>query len=568
MSQSHPSAVSQRETRNTPYSLSYISANNNIWSRPNSQFDAAPAVPTRGGRRVQYRAKAKKAFKYAKKSLRMVSAYVKPGSSGSATAPTSFTVLKRANSRLSMHARLSVIEVAPRNTSTPSVCVTQPTIRGTNVRVSYQNTNVSYSVHRVPPTPEATQTFLADESDSPVSDKRKSMRFSHPAVNGVISGLSTLRPGSSGQSTIGEESASLFPGTPTTVATIEFEDQVNPKRVFRQSQMVSDGETFATFKDVMDGVKAKAKPAPRPTTTTTTTTTVQVLAAPPSLPYIALAPAMQLDDSEVPSPIAEQPVRPTRTSITVTFSTAPHPNTLTIGSSAGGSSLAKPRTTAPRPHTTGELANFLPYIPYNPRFNPYDHTLTPTPAHLTSPPSSTDLAAAFAEAEIAEQQLRHKRHTTLYADVEAGVLPPASSSTTPTLPPTTAAPKQTHQIKRKAVPAAAPASVSAPTAIPAPVFTVPVTESVAASTSKPLPPLPSPSSPRRFTQGFVPAVVPMGDGRYPTLEQPARAEKKERQAREKVSGGEKRMAVTKGKDVKRSRSQKVKAVENALRKLF
>jgi hypothetical protein len=62
----------------------------------------------------------------------------------------------------------------------------------------------------------------------------------------------------------------------------------------------------------------------------------------------------------------------------------------------------------------------------------------------------------------------------------------------------------------------------------------------------------------------------MGDGRYPTIEQPARAEKKERRAREKVSGGEKKTAATKGKgkDVKRSRSQKVKAVENALRRLF
>jgi hypothetical protein len=549
MNQSHRNAMSQRETRNTPYSLSYISANNNIWSRPDSQFDAATAVPTRSGRRVQYRAKAKKAFKYAKKSLSMAAAYVKPSSNGSATAPTSFAVLKRANSRLSMHPRLSVIDVAPRNTNTPSVCVTQPTIRGTNVRVSYQNTNVRYTVHRVPPTPEATQTFLVDESDSPVSDKRKSMRFSHPAVNGVVPGL---RPSSSGQSTIGEESASLFPGTPTTVATIEFEDQVNPKRVFRQSQMVSDGETFATFKDVMDGVKAK--PAPRPTTT------VQVQAAPPSLPYIALAPAMQLDDSEPPSPSPTPPT--TRTSITVTFSTTPHPNTLTIGSSAGGTSLANPRTTAPRPHTTGELANFLPYIPYNPRFNPYDHTLTPTPAHLTSQNessgSSTDLAAAFAEAEQAEQQLRHKRHTTLYADVEAGVLPPASP------PVRVAAPKERHQIKRKAVPVSAAAPIPA-TSTPAP---VPQAVTVAASTSKPLPPLPSPSSPRRFTQAFVPPVVPMGDGRYPTLEQPDRAEKKEKRAREKVSGGEKRTAATKGKDVKRSRSQKVKAVENALRRLF
>jgi hypothetical protein len=63
----------------------------------------------------------------------------------------------------------------------------------------------------------------------------------------------------------------------------------------------------------------------------------------------------------------------------------------------------------------------------------------------------------------------------------------------------------------------------------------------------------------------VPSVVPMGDGRYPTME---RAEKKVRRGREKVSGREKKLTTSKGKDVKQSRSEKVRAVENALRRLF
>jgi hypothetical protein len=387
--------------------------------------------------------------------------------------------------------------------------------------------------------------------------------------------MSALRPGSSGQSTIGEETASTRPGTASTVATIEFEHQVNPKRVFRNSQIVSEGETFNSFKDVMDGVKAKPTPAPRPTITPTAA--LQVQAAPPSLPYIALAPAMRLGDSEEESPSPTKPTTEQPSSTTISFSTTPHPNTLTIGSAAGGVPISKPRTTAPRPHTTGELANFLPYIPYNPRFNPYDHTLAPTPENLTSQdkssglsssglssvPSADELAVAFAEAEAAEQVLRHKHHTTLYADVEAGVLPPVSSSPPPPPPTKVAA----QQIKRKAIPAAAAAAVPAPAPIPAP-----VAETSTARTSKPLPPLPSPSSPRRFTQAFVPPVVPIGDGRHPTMERAAGAEKKERRAREKVSGGEKRKTEGngkgKGKDVKQSRSEKVRAVENALRRLF
>lgn len=525
MSQSHLSTMSCKTTSDrpphSPCSVNYITANTETWSRHTQQPTIVSAPPRKYGRRVQFRARAKKAFTSAKKSLKVVSTFVRPRHDNSAAATTSFKTLSRAGSRLSMHVRQSVIETPANRASTPSVCVTKPTFKGSNVRLSiyqappplgssqiviptYSDSDVRLSVHRVPPTPQVSQTFPLEEGDKN-SAKRKSMRFDHPVVNDVVVAQSTSNRDSSGQETIVSDSTSLSPATPTTVATVDFEAPINPKRVYQASQAAGAGESFHAFKDVMDGVRDKSPPRAE----------LKPQAAPPSLPYIALAPAMQLDiggdESSVktvaPSAEEQAPAMAAAVPETAEYS---HPNTLTLGV---GRPLRQPRTTAPRPHTTGKFfpgTNLLPYIPYNPRFNPYDRSpsLAPRNALYASQKSSTsDLATAFAEAEAAEQEVRHKRHTTLYADVEAGLVYQTVATAAPV-----------HQIKRKPVPTAtagtaparAPARAPGPIPVPAPA-PVPTPAPLNVRTSKPLPPTPSASSPRRYTHGIVPPRAPVKD---------------------------------------------------------
>jgi len=392
---------------------------------------------------------------------------------------------------------------------------------------------VRLSVHQAPPSPEVTQTFFTDV-ESTVGDyedgQRKSMRFNHPVVSHVIVENGSSNRDSSGEETVSDESASAIAATPTTIATVDYEDQVNPTRMFRHSRSVSDGQSFDAFKNVMDGVGIKEIP--------------RASARPPTLPCIPWVPALQLEDDQdsastkTVTPTVEEPIiLVVRESPTVTFADVAHPNTLAIGS---GVPLSKPRTTAARPHTTGALipgVNALPYLPFNPRFNPYDRASTPTPAPEDSPkPSADDLAAAFAEAEAAEQFIAQKRHTTLYEEIEGGLLPPPLVKAAPV-----------HRIKRKAVPTAAAPAAPAPNAV-----------SSGPATSKPLPPVPAPGSPRRYTRGFVPAALAMNENGYPILEKPS---KHEQQAKESEK-------TKKEKSVKHSKSQKVRAVEKALRKLF
>lgn len=556
MDQSHLSVVSQYGRPDSPCSVNYISTNTDVWSRPKQQSvivldepvspfarlsTPSPVFRFKSGRRVRFTVRVKTAFKNARMGLRMVSALVRP--SGTATSATSIANLRRAESRMSMHVRQSVVEPPVKRAGTPSVCLTKPTHRGTNVRLSihqavpasqvslpsYRDSNVRLSVHQAPPSPEVTQAFFVNLQSSVIDgedDKRKSMRFNHPVVSHVIVGHGASNRDSSGDETIGDESASAIAGTPTTIATVDFEDQVNPTRMFRYSRSVSDGQSFDAFKNVMDGVGIKAMP--------------RASARPPTLRCIPWIPALQLEDdqdSASTKTLKEPAIPAVRESPTVTFADVAHPKTLAIGS---GVPLSKPRTTAARPHTTGELipgVNVLPYLPFNPCFNPYDRASTPAPAPDSAKPSADDLAAAFEEAEAAEQFIAHKRHTTLYEEIEGGLLPP----------PLAKAPS-VHRIKRKAVP-----TTSAPAA-PAPALNA---VSSNPASSKPLPPVPAPGSPRRYTSGFVPPALVMNENGYPMLEKPPRREQQKKES-EKV----------KEKSVKRTQSQKMRAVEKALRKLF
>jgi len=477
----------------SPASVNYIRANTKAAAKPRPQptstsQPAAAQVPiiNKQGKRSHLKSKVKKAFTSAKESLKTISYICFPKSNHSSSSSS--------ESRASYNSQVRVSFLS--GTSTPSICLTKPTYRGSNVRLS---------LHQAPQTPEIAQTSLLTENEIPHSERylsnRKTTRFQHPAVSDVIAGCGDLEelPTPS----IRELSRDNRPCTASTIGTIDFENQVNPKRIFRNSQMLSDTQSFEAFKNVMDGVRNKSPPHAAVEAQTS------LPATPPTLPYIAMAPAMALDPSEAtsqPEPKAQNTEPEVTTAASNVPSTLIVPNVLAFGSKQP---VPKLRV---RPHTTNELlpgTNFLPYLPYNPRFNPYSastpvaNTLTPT---STSPDESSaeGLAAAFAEAEAAEQAAIHDRHTTLYAAVESGSLVSLVAATALTAGPatvtaTTAAPTTASPARRTA-------------------FTIkrkPVPKRRDACTSKPLPPVPAPTSPRRFTYGIVPVVLRRDEDRYP-----------------------------------------------------
>lgn len=140
---------------------------------------------------------------------------------------------------------------------------------------------------------------------------------------------------------------------------------------------------------------------------------------------------------------------------------------------------------------------------------------------------------------MVSKDFAHKRHTTLYEEIEGGLLPPPLVAV--------AAPAVVHKIKRKAVPTA---SASAAAAV----------VSVQPATFKPLPPVPAPGSPRRYTRGFVPQALAMNDNGYPMMEKLSRREQQEKEKEAE--------RVKKEKSGNRSQIEKVRAVEKALRKFF
>jgi hypothetical protein len=298
------------------------------------------------------------------------------------------------------------------------------------------------------------------------------------------SGLDEIPPPATGESSL--NARNTRPATTSTVGTIDFMGQVNPKQIFKKSLTVRNTGNFETYKNAMDGVRTKS---PRRAVSEAQSS---VPATAPLLPYIAMAPAMAMNVS-ASTPQPEFASQSTELEVQATSSNVPAvlviPSILAPGVEQPP---AKPRV---RTQTTNDGANYLPYIPYNPRFDPYSATPAASNSPISIPaaqkkPSAEDLAAAFAEAEAAEQAAIHEHHTTLYAAVESGSLT-SLIATTSLLPTTSTAAATTNAakpftIKRKPVPKRSEA--------PKP------------STSKPLPALPAPSSPRRFTYGVVQAA--------------------------------------------------------------
>lgn len=477
----------------SPASVNYITANTKAAVKPNSQPKPTPqpaatqAPANKCSKRSQLRSKVKKTFTSVRKSLKTISSLVFSGGNRSSSS---------LGSRDSYQKQVRVSFLSISGTSTPSICLTKPTYRGSNVRLS---------LHMAAPTPGMPQTSSLNETELPQNGSgranRKSTRFHHPVVSGVITDCGILEETSI--PTLGEsilDSGNTRPGTASTIGSTEFENQVNPKRIFRNSHMASNAEKFEAFKNVMDGVRIRSPPRAAAEAQPPVATTA------PSLPYIAVVPSTTIEISEATS--HPNVAQSTEQEVSTTTSTVPIvlvvPSVLAPGSEQP---LPQPRA---RPHTTNELlpgTNFLPYLPYIPRFNPYSATTTapntpnPTPT-IQEESSARYLAAAFAEAETAEQAAIHQRHTTLYAAVESGSLtslvarPTALTSTAAAATTTANAPSSTaFTIKRKPV----PQRLEAPKPC----------------TSKPLPALPAPGSPRRFTYGIVPAALQKDKKGYP-----------------------------------------------------
>ena len=480
-----------------PASVNYITANTKATGQSKPQpATKRPPTSSKQGKRSHLKSKVKKAFTPAKKTVKTISALCFPESNDSDSSSGS-------SSRRSQ-VRVSFLSVA----STPSICLTKPTYRGLNVRLS---------LHQPPQPPEIPQTLLLAETEVPQNangyTNRKSTRFHHPVVSDVVASCGD--PEELSRSSGG--SGNIRPGTASTLGTIDFQSQVNPKRVFRNSQVSNNTQSFETFKNVMDGVQIKSPPREAAKALVSLPATV------PSLPYIAMAPAMVLEASRITfrsnleTQSREQGVP---TAATHAPAILVIPSVLAPGSEQP---LPRPRL---RHHTTNELlpgTNFLPYLPYNPRFNPYSATTTtansPAPTPISQKRHSPeDLASTFAEAEAAEQAAIHDRHTTLYAAVESGSLASLVATSTVTAGPSTAkapvstanaAPSSTDfYIKRKPVPRKVHVDAPKP------------------CTSKPLPPIPAPTSPRRFTYGIVPAGLQKDENGYSLPKKPSPAPKK------------------------------------------
>lgn len=438
MSHSRMAGHRSASTETAPFSVNYVLANTEASAqskpKPKPTSTSPPATTLllveKQGKRSRLRSKVKKAFTSFKTNLKTVSAICFPKDNNSNS-----SVKSRDSYQNSV--RVSLIS----RTSTPSICLTKPTHRGANVRLT---------LHQVPPSREPSRTTYLDEAET-------------------------------SQSAIDEAQTSLP-------------------------------------------------------------------AMAPSLPYIALAPAMVMEVGEAtprPEPTIQSPAHP----VPATTSNAPTilniPSILAPGSKQP---MAKSRV---RPHTTNEpTRNYLPFIPYNSRFNPYSAATTACNSPVTAStaqkkPSAGDLAAAFAKVEAAERATRHKRHTTLYAAVESGSLnsliattsltataatmaaaaatPPKAKASASTATATRTAPKapsskSAFAIKRKPVPKRADAAKHRSSRFGNSRFSTSKPSTSKPSTSKPLPAPPALHSPRRFTCVFAPLRLREQEGR----EQPVR----------------------------------------------
>ncbi|KAK4547976.1 hypothetical protein LTR36_010695 [Oleoguttula mirabilis] len=404
---------------------------------------------------------------------------------------------------------------------TPSILVTSPSVIGENKRRTY-----TVHQHNGP---------VAPLSPHPI----KSLRFSHPRIDHIIQAPATPATPSFVNSpkpsvTIDDWLAASETSPQPSSKAADFAGQVDPMRMFHVSyngfQIEGNSEAFRQLCDKLDGAQRKPSdrallPSQRP----------QPQRASTELPYTAYRASLSLDgESDATAGADSDTARDQHRSTALAALESPAP----ITTAAPSQTLALPGSLLPglqpverrpanhaRPHTTGEL-----YVPYTTRFNPFNDALpSPTRAGAARP---ADRDSDDSDIPSFADTATHSQH---YSRVESGIFdfciptlpphptnpePPARFSDTsyfspespasggasipppsPPSPPTSSAGPAIQQIKRKPVGSGVPN----------------FSHKRSVDINKALPPPPSATDPRRFTNGAVPAKLAMNANGYPMI---------------------------------------------------
>ncbi|KAI7349796.1 hypothetical protein KC320_g5890 [Hortaea werneckii] len=368
----------------------------------------------------------------------------------------------------------------------------------------------------------------ADGSSSqPMPQPAKATRFSHPAVNAVISAPATPMTSFShdsdpvshaGSIGVASEITSVI-GSPVSA---EFTGQVDPKKIQRLSFAGAPGgfiegdvEQLRALRDKLDGcsmfakIDDQANLSSRPQTHT----------ASMELPYIAPFAALDLEEQSKAGASADADVEAEREKHRTAALAALESPALPT-SSTGNCRLPRPVKRVSRPYTTDGVG----YIAYSKPFNPYNEPETPTPgatgAGATDTFSDDGSVPSFADAAS------HKAH---YSRIESGVFSPIAASiprpANPTPPDrfsTCFVPPSPTSDGLQVPPAMPPSPPPQSADNQSPIKRKPVTNFSRRSLgrNKPLPATPGPSDPRRFTNGVVPskpAGTYLNENGYPML---------------------------------------------------
>ncbi|KAI6817935.1 hypothetical protein KC332_g11395 [Hortaea werneckii] len=384
----------------------------------------------------------------------------------------------------------------------------------------------------------------ADNSSSqPMPQPVKATRFSHPAVNAVISApatpMSFFSNGSDPVSYAGSiDVASVKSSVIGSPVSADFTGQVDPKKIQRLSFAGAPGgfiegdvEQLRVLRDKLDGcsmfakIDHQANLSSRPQTHSAST----------ELPYIAPFAALDIEEQSNAGASAdadveterekhrtaalaalESPALPTSATGKPAGKKPAHPDSLIPGQLP----TARPVKRASRPYTTDGVG----YIAYSKPFNPYNEPETPTSgaAEVGATDTTSDDGSVPSFADAAS----HKAH---YSRIESGIFSPITSSISRPANPTppdrfsTYFAQSSPTVGGLQVPPAMPPSPPHQSAHNAtPIKRKPVTNFSRRSLNrnKPLPATPGPMDPRRFTNGVVPSKLTtpyLNENGYPML---------------------------------------------------
>ncbi|KAI7272291.1 hypothetical protein KC345_g7096 [Hortaea werneckii] len=372
----------------------------------------------------------------------------------------------------------------------------------------------------------------------------KSTRFSHPAVNAVISAPATPMTAFSNDSDpvsyAGSiDVASVITSVIGSPVSAEFAGQVDPKKIQRLSFAGAPGgfiegdvEQLRALRDKLDGCSMFAKIDDQ----ASLSSRPQTHRASTELPYIAPFAALDLEEQSKAGASAdadvdaerekhrtaalaalESPALPTSSTGKSAGKKPAHPDSLIPGQLP----TARPVKRVSRPYTTDGVG----YIAYSKPFNPYNEPETPTPgatgAGATDSTSDDGSVPSFADAAS------HKAH---YSRVESGVFSPIASSIPRPANPTPPDRFSTYFVPNSPTvgglqvpPAMSPSPPLRSTDNETPIKRKPVRTNFSRRSlgrNKPLPAVPGPSDPRRFTNGIVPskpAGTYLNENGYPML---------------------------------------------------